>query len=316
VKRLLIRFLSVVVACGYTVALGAAAQQSNPPLQPSHQTPAAPPDQTRPEQTRSDESDSGMATGKPRIAPGSLIPVQLTKTIDAKKVKTGDEIEAKVTQDLKAGNGDVVLPKDTKVMGHVTEAQIRNKEQKESEVGIAFDHAIMKNGGDVALPMSIQAIIAPPSSNAANSDASGSVSQAPSAQGTPGMPSPNGGGRSTGMGGGMQPQATGSPTTAGGITHRWANRSQNESAHHGKNPRRSRNFQSTVIGRGEPQERVDCELGEGQCEVGERHSDVAAGQSVDPGACSDGKRLSASFSGERKQVAVFCEMLAGITPTK
>jgi len=215
VKRLLIRFLSVVVACGYTVALDAAAQQSNPPLQPSHQTPAAPPDQIRPEQTRSDESDSGMATGKPRIAPGSLIPVQLTKTIDAKKVKTGDEIEAKVTQDLKAGNGDVVLPKDTKVMGHVTEAQIRNKEQKESEVGIAFDHAIMKNGGDVALPMSIQAIIAPPSSNAANSDASGSVSQAPSAQGTPGMPSPNGGGRSTGMGGGMQPQATGSPTAAG-----------------------------------------------------------------------------------------------------
>jgi hypothetical protein len=32
--------------------------------------------------------------------------------------------------------------------------------------------------------------------------------------------------------------------------------------------------------------------------------------------CSDGKRLSASFSGERKQVAVFYEMLAGITPTK
>jgi hypothetical protein len=32
--------------------------------------------------------------------------------------------------------------------------------------------------------------------------------------------------------------------------------------------------------------------------------------------CSDGKRLSASFTGKRKQVAAFYEMLSGITPKK
>src|SRR5580693_9717571 len=225
VKRLLIRFLSVVVACGYTVALGAAAQQSNPPLQPSHQTPAAPPDQTRPEQTRSDESDSGMATGKPRIAPGSVIPVQLTKTIDAKKVKTGDEIEARVTQDLKSGNGDVVVPKDTKVMGHVTEAQAHNKEQKESQFGIAFDRAIMKNGSDVTLPMSIQAIIGPRGPSAGNNDAADNVSQPSPTQGGGGMSPSNNGGHSAGMGASVPsqaptPSATGEelPTQAQGGT--------------------------------------------------------------------------------------------------
>jgi hypothetical protein len=57
-----------------------------------------------------------------RIAPGSVLPVSLTKTIDSKKAKTGDEVVAKVTQDMKSNSGDVILAKDTKVMGHVTEA--------------------------------------------------------------------------------------------------------------------------------------------------------------------------------------------------
>ena len=91
-------------------------------------------------QTTSEQTSAGL-----RIAPGSIIPVQLTKTIDAKKVKTGDEVEAKVTQDLTTGNGEVVLPKDTKVVGHITEAQTRSKEQKESQIGIAFDHTVGKN---------------------------------------------------------------------------------------------------------------------------------------------------------------------------
>jgi len=196
-KRLWIRIFLAVGACGFVLAQGASAQAANAPAQPSQQTSAPQPD----------PSNSRTATAESRIAPGSVIPVQLTKTIDAKKVKTGDEVDAKITQDLKSGNGDVVLPKDTKVIGHVTEAQARNKEQKESEVGIAFDHAVMKNGGDVTLPMSIQAIIAPPSANTANNGGGESVSQSPSAPSGGAMSSPNAGGRPSGMGGGMSPQA-------------------------------------------------------------------------------------------------------------
>ena len=107
------------------------------------------------------------AAGQHRIAPGSVIPVQLTKTIDAKKAKPGDEVVAKVTMDLKTNGGEVMIPKDTKVMGRVTEAQARSKEQKESQVGIAFDRAVLKDG-EMPLPMSIQAVIAPPSNNANN----------------------------------------------------------------------------------------------------------------------------------------------------
>jgi hypothetical protein len=101
-----------------------------------------------------------------------VLPVSLTKTIDAKKVKTGDEVVAKVTQDMKTTGGEVLVPKDTKVMGHVTEAQPRNKDQKESQVGIAFDRAVMKDGSAMQMTMSIQAIIG--QQNDQNNSGSGS----------------------------------------------------------------------------------------------------------------------------------------------
>jgi hypothetical protein len=168
--------------------------------------------QNSPSASRPDNSSTPQTTA-PRFAPGTVIPVELTQSIDAKKVKTGDGVEARVTQDLKAGNGQVIVPKDTKVMGHVTEAQPRNKEQKESQVGIVFDRAVMKNGSDLALPMSIQAIIGPaalnPASNNAAANAPGQSSQpSPSA----GMPSSNASGR---MGSGGSP-STVSPSAAGG----------------------------------------------------------------------------------------------------
>jgi len=94
-----------------------------------------------------------------RVAPGSVIPVQLTKTVDAKKAKTGDEVVAKVTMDMKTQSGDVLVPKDTKVIGHVTEAQKREKDQKQSELGLAFDRAVTKDGNTMQMPMSIQAVI-------------------------------------------------------------------------------------------------------------------------------------------------------------
>lgn len=136
----------------------------------------------------------------PRIAPGSVIPVQLTKTVDAKKAKTGDEVVAKVTQDMKTQTGQVLVPKDTKVTGHVTEAQARTKQEKQSELAIAFDHANLK-GQDVQLPMSIQAVIGP--QNNANSAPGGNDvgAAAPSAGGSP-SPSPSSG--HEGMGGSQQ----------------------------------------------------------------------------------------------------------------
>ena len=174
----------------------------------------APPTRTAPlngPQTPTTQSaaSSPAPTNGLRIAAGSVIPVELTKSIDAKKLKTGEEIEAKVTQDLKSGDGELIVPKNTKVLGRVTEVEAGNKEQKESQVGISFDHAVIKNGDSVPLAMSIQAIIAPPNSNPNNSYAS-SESAGQSATGAGGGVQGNNGARSAGLGAGASPPSSGS----------------------------------------------------------------------------------------------------------
>jgi hypothetical protein len=132
--------------------------------------------------------------------------VQLTKSIDAKKAKTGEEVVAKVTQDMRNNAGTVLLPKDTKIVGHVTEAQARSKDQKESQLTISFDTALIKDGANMEMPMSIQAVIASPNSNNANNQAS-----APSSGGGTPMPSSAAGSNrqgAQGSAGGSAPPAT------------------------------------------------------------------------------------------------------------
>jgi hypothetical protein len=202
-NRILITVFAIPLLCGSLLAQSpqSPASGSTPPNQeaPSAAQPA-PPSPSAPS-----TAPTAPAASAPRVAPGSVIPVQLSKSVDAKKAKSGDEVIAKVTQDLRNSAGAVVVPKDTKVVGHVTQAQARSKEQKESQVMIAFDHAVLKSGEQMQMPMSIQAIIAPPSRNPANATASGEPASGYPSGST--SQAPYGGGRGGSMGGGMAPQA-------------------------------------------------------------------------------------------------------------
>jgi hypothetical protein len=86
--------------------------------------------------------------------------VQLTKSIDAKKAKPGDPVEAKLTHDVKSGS-TVVLHHGAKLVGHITEAQARSKETPESRLGMVFDKAAGKSGEEFAFRAVVMAI-APP----------------------------------------------------------------------------------------------------------------------------------------------------------
>src|SRR5579884_1897705 len=144
---------TILAGLSLTALLCAAAfaQQTSPsptqPATPQSQMPRSDEQPNQPAQQGASPAQSTsnqqQAANHVKIAPGSVIPVQLAKTVDAKKAKTGDEVVATVTQDMKTNNGDVLVPKDTKVIGHVTEAQARSKEQKQSELGIAFDRAVI-----------------------------------------------------------------------------------------------------------------------------------------------------------------------------
>ena|SRR5579859_4581118 len=123
-KTLLISIFSAALMAGGVVAQDTAGSS---PAQTQPQAPSAgsqTPDQLPAAQTsapaaapQTQAPQPSAAAAQPgaikRVAPGSVIPVQLTKTIDAKKAKTGDEVLAKVTQDLKSNSGEVVFAKDT-----------------------------------------------------------------------------------------------------------------------------------------------------------------------------------------------------------
>jgi hypothetical protein len=178
--------------------------QDSTPAAPTHQSApvAAPSAAMQPAATQ-------PAANSPRIAPGSVIPVALTKTIDAKKAKTGDEVVAKVTMDMKGGSGDVLVPKDTKVIGHVTEVQAHSKEQKESQLSIAFNQAVLKDQS-VELPMSIQAVVGQEQSNNDNAGGGGAA-PSPSSTGTGGSSPMAGRSPSSPMSGQTQSPPSGQP---------------------------------------------------------------------------------------------------------
>lgn len=185
--------------------------QSAPATTPQN-VPAQSPTTQAPMPTASG-SQPAANPNQPHIAPGSVIPVQLTKTVDAKKAKTGDEVVAKVTQDMKTQTGQVLVPKDTKVIGHVTEAQARHKDEKASQLAIAFNEAVLNNQ-QVQMPMSIQAVIGPENNENANPGAGGGApaasSPAPSSTGS-GASSPMGG-RSPNAGSGETQPPTAPPS--------------------------------------------------------------------------------------------------------
>lgn len=181
------------------------AQQPSQPSSPAASQTQQPPAGTQPAPAVQPAAPTESAS---RIAAGSIIPARLTKTVDAKKVKKGDEIVATVPGDLKANNGQVLVPKDTKVIGHITEAQARSKEQKESQLGIAFSEMTMKDGQQVQLPMSIQAVVVPPNRQTAPGNEQTANAPSSSAGSTPG-----GGARGGAMGGNYPQQPQTAPST-------------------------------------------------------------------------------------------------------
>jgi hypothetical protein len=107
-----------------------------------------------------DKGAGGISGASGALSSGTTLQAELSKTLDAKKAKPGDEVTAKLTQDVKE-NGKIVLHKGSKLVGHVTEAQAKSKENAESKLGVIFDKAVLKGGEEMAFNGVIQAV-APP----------------------------------------------------------------------------------------------------------------------------------------------------------
>src|SRR5262249_21713615 len=101
------------------------------------------------------------------LASGTAMNAALNSPIDSKKAKVGDSVTAHTTEAVKA-DGKPVIPKGTKLVGRVTQASTRAKGEAKGEstresnaaLGVIFDKAILKNGQEVPISASIQALAA------------------------------------------------------------------------------------------------------------------------------------------------------------
>jgi hypothetical protein len=125
-----------------------------------------------------DANDSSLSSSSVGLISGTTINATLAKPVDSKKAKPGDEVVATTSQDVKA-NGKVVIRKGSKLIGHVTQAQARGEGNANSSLAILFDHAVLKDGQQVAVKSVVQALARPTTSG--NSTVDGDVDPLPAA---------------------------------------------------------------------------------------------------------------------------------------
>jgi hypothetical protein len=95
------------------------------------------------------------------LAPGTPINASLDRSVDSKKVKSGEAVTAITTEAVRQ-DGRVILPKGTKLTGRVTKASARSKGDNDSTLALQFDRAQLKGGQPMPVQLSLQALAAPP----------------------------------------------------------------------------------------------------------------------------------------------------------
>jgi hypothetical protein len=113
-------------------------------------------------------ANAGNATAS--IPSGTKIDATLATSLDAKRSRPGDDVEVRAEDDVKE-DGKIILKKGAHLVGHVTQAQVRAGGQTLSQLGIVFDHAVLKDGQEAPFSASILALAsAQPAAPAAGAD--------------------------------------------------------------------------------------------------------------------------------------------------
>ena len=116
------------------------------------------------------------------IAHGAF-PVKVTKTLDSSKLKDGDAFEVETAGSFKLADGTLV-PKGSKIIGHVVASKARSKGDPNSQLTLAFDRLSISGGKQMSLKGEVQAVFPPAEEPMAPNMASAGTSQGGSARGS------------------------------------------------------------------------------------------------------------------------------------
>ena len=115
--------------------------------------------------------NGAMATGNAQSSDrATMNPVngELLGKLDSKTAKPGDKVAVKTTQAFRTAEG-VLVPKGSRLVGHVTEVQAHGSGNQDSRLGIQFDRAELKNGESFMVQSTIESVAPPANAVAAAS---------------------------------------------------------------------------------------------------------------------------------------------------
>lgn len=84
----------------------------------------------------------------------------LKKNLDAKKLTIGDRVTAQVIQDV-VMDGKLVVPRQSKIVGHVVDVQAFTKGEAQARLALVFDLVQLKKGGTLNF-RGVLAAVSPP----------------------------------------------------------------------------------------------------------------------------------------------------------
>jgi hypothetical protein len=87
----------------------------------------------------------------------------LTKAVESKSATAGQELSLRTISDVMV-QGRVIIPRGSKVVGHVSEVATKRKDEPQSVLAIVIDKAVTTGGREIPLQAIIAAIAAPRSS--------------------------------------------------------------------------------------------------------------------------------------------------------
>ncbi len=80
----------------------------------------------------------------------SAVTGELEGKLDSKTAKAGDRVVLKTAEKVQTSDG-AVIPRGSRLVGHITEVQAYGGQHGPARIAIAFDHAELKNGQSIAV---------------------------------------------------------------------------------------------------------------------------------------------------------------------
>jgi hypothetical protein len=102
------------------------------------------------------------------IQSDTQVSAQLENTLDVRRVKPGDRVVMKTLQPIKQ-NGQTIVPKGSRLVGHVTEVTQRTRSNGESQLGVVLDR-LQKGSTNIPITGSIVSITQASTRAAASND--------------------------------------------------------------------------------------------------------------------------------------------------